>query len=117
MCQPFGLGGSWDASTGGYHHRQRVCQPFGLEKAQRLPFGYKPGGLAQPLPGSKAPVARLFKPQEARRADTTSAGVEGPGNKALQTARGPEGRHTLDLVGRQNPVTLGCASPSGLANS
>ena len=26
----------------GYHHRQRVCQPFGLEKAQRLPFGFKP---------------------------------------------------------------------------
>jgi len=23
-------------STGGYHHRQRVCQPSGLEKVQRL---------------------------------------------------------------------------------
>ena len=75
------------ASTGGYHHRQRVCQPFGLEKAQRLPFGYKPGGLAQPLPGSKAPVARLFKPPE-----------------------GPEGRHNLDLVARQNPAKLGCVT-------
>jgi hypothetical protein len=57
----------------------------------------------------------LHKPPQARRADTTSAGVEGPGSKALQTARGPEGRHTLDLDGRQNLVTLGCVSPSGLA--
>ena len=60
--------------------------------ARRLSFGFKPGGLAQPLPGSKAPVPRLFK---------------SPG--------GPEGRHTLDLDANQNLVTLGCVSPPGLA--
>jgi hypothetical protein len=86
-----------------------------LALARRLSFGFKPGGLAQPLPGSKAPVARLFKPPQARRADTTSAGVEGPGSKAFQTAKGPEGRYNLDLVGCQNLATLGCVSPSGLA--
>jgi hypothetical protein len=57
----------------------------------------------------------LHKPPQARRAETTSAGVEGPGSNALQTARGPEGRHNLDLVGCQNLATLGCVSPSGLA--
>jgi hypothetical protein len=36
----------------------------------------------------------LFKPPEARRADTS---------------------YTLDLVARQNPANLGCVSPSGLA--
>jgi hypothetical protein len=77
MCQPFGFGNSWDASTGGYHHRQRVCQPSGLEKAQRLQIGFKPENF----------------------------------NLAL----GPEGRYNLDLDGRQNLVTLGCVSPSGLA--
>ncbi len=72
VCQPFGLGNSSDASTGGYHHRQRVCQPFGLKKVQRHPFGYKP--------------------------------------KDIHLALSPEGRHTLDLVGRQNLVTLGCVT-------
>jgi hypothetical protein len=57
----------------------------------------------------------LHKPPQARRAETTSAGVEGPGSNALQTARGPEGRHNLDLVANQNLATLGCVSPSGLA--
>jgi hypothetical protein len=71
--------------TGGYHHRQRVYQPFGLEGdwcgnhlglgrdlsaigVQELaetwklhlgqPFGFKPEGLAQPLPGSQDPGVR-----------------------------------------------------------
>ncbi len=83
--------------------------------ARRLPFGFKPGGLAQPLPGSKAPVAGLFKPPQARRADPASAGVEGSGSRALQNARSPEGRYNLDLVARHNLATLGCVSPSGLA--
>jgi hypothetical protein len=52
---------------------------------------------------------------EARRAGTTSAGVEGPGSNAPQTARGPEGRYNLNLVANQNLATLGCVSPSGLA--
>jgi hypothetical protein len=40
---PSGLAIHGVLPTGGYHHRQRVCQPFGLEKVQRLPFGLKPG--------------------------------------------------------------------------
>jgi hypothetical protein len=63
-----------------------------LALARRLPFSLKPGGLAQPLPGSKAPVAMLLKPPQ-----------------------GPEGRYNLDLVTRQKLVTLGYVSPSGLA--
>jgi hypothetical protein len=63
-----------------------------LALARRLPFSLKPEGLAQPLPGSKAPVAMLLKPPQ-----------------------GPEGRYNLDLVGHQNLATLGCVSPSGLA--
>jgi hypothetical protein len=30
VCQPFGLHGSSATSTGGYHHRPRICQPSGL---------------------------------------------------------------------------------------
>jgi hypothetical protein len=43
----------------------------------------------------------LHKPPQARRADTTSAGVEGPGSNALQTARRPGG-----------PTHLGFSWPS-----
>ena len=110
MCQPFGFGNSWDASTGGYHHRQRVCQPFGLEKVQRLGESPKAWGTHKGL--RKAQRLWLL----ARRADTTSAGVEGPGSHAPPTAAGPEGRYTLDLVARQyHAKHLGCVSPSGLA--
>jgi hypothetical protein len=57
--RPFGC-----SATGGYHHRQRVCQPFRLKNiSSRLEntarhlvhMGFKPEGLAYPLPGSKAP--------------------------------------------------------------
>ena len=67
----------------GYHHRQRVFQPSGLEKAQRTPFGLKPGGFHLAI----SPEASIWI--EARRAGTTSAGVEGPGSKALKQ---PEAR-------------------------
>jgi len=80
-----------------------------------LQFGFRPGGPTQPLPGSKAPVTMHLQPPKARRADTTSAGVEGPGSHPPPTAAGPEGRHNLDLMADQNQATLGCVSPSGLA--
>jgi hypothetical protein len=121
--------------TGGYHHRQRVCQPFGLEKVPRHPFGLKPGDTHLAI----CPKTSIWI--EARRAGTTSAGVEGPGDNAPQTATRPGGPiqplpgskapaamlfkppqarradtpYTLDLVGRLNLATLGCVSPSGLA--
>jgi hypothetical protein len=73
---------------------------FHLALARRLPFGI-------------GPKTSIWI--EARRAGTTSAGVEGPGDKALQTATRPEGRYNLDLTARQNLVPLGCVSPPGLA--
>ena len=76
MCQLFGLGGSWGFPTGGYHHRQRVCQPSGLEKVQDFNLAL----------GQKTSIWI-----EARRAGTTSAGVEGPGSNAPQTATRPGG--------------------------
>ena len=82
------------AKTGGYHHRQRMCQPSGLEGlgvfsqfrwlthtgrdvppsglkpnsrisgGDPLPCGSKLGGLVYPLPGSKAPVAKCIVESE-----------------------------------------------------
>ena len=74
-ASPSGLATHRGAPTGGYHHRQRVCQPSGLERVQRLKespklqFGFRPGGPTDPLPGSKAPVAMHLQPPQARRAD------------------------------------------------
>ena len=56
-----------DSATGGYHHRQKVCQPVRLKSTTSHlmymalslqafdAYGLKPEGLAHPLPGSKAP--------------------------------------------------------------
>ena len=36
MCQPFGLFElPMGSATGGYHHRQRVCQPFRLKSTTK----------------------------------------------------------------------------------
>jgi hypothetical protein len=87
----------------------RKAKDIHLALARRFPFGYKPGDTHLAI----SPKTSIWI--EARRAGTTSAGVEGPGDNAPQTATGPADRYNLDLVGRQNPANLGCVSPPGLA--
>jgi hypothetical protein len=62
----------------GYHHRQRVCQPFRLKNiSSRLEItsrhlvhvGFKPEGLAHPLPGAKAPEMAKNEVERPGRAD------------------------------------------------
>ena len=72
--------------TGGYHHRQRMFQPFGLKTKDHLQqFQYlplrEPGGLTHPLPGSKAPVIITEKRKR-------------PGCKFMGVAHGNANRRT-----------------------
>ena len=94
--------------TGGYHHRQRVCQPFGLKKVPRHPFGLKPGDFHLAI----GPEASIWI--EARRAGTTSAGVEGPGTKALQIARRPGGPTHLGFSSKSKSSNPWVCQPFGL---
>jgi hypothetical protein len=66
--------------------------------ARRLPFGI-------------GPKTSIWI--EARRADTTSAGVEGPGNKAPQTATRPGGPTHLGFSSKSKSSNPWVCQPSG----